>query len=185
VRDIAAQNASNRIGIRAFQLRKYPSGRDQGVILAVAPIGHDDWPEAAIRRGSPARPLQKGACAHNDLALGVRGQSKQWLTDSFSHRKSVVLQVNSKPYRQSDAVFLIRDSAQFGARRLSGEAAGFGNPTPVLRGKQLATGSPNRHNGGGKSLEAVHPLSANGGYRPNSAGSGRAMSSGPIAPERP
>src|SRR6516165_10512868 len=79
--------------------------------------------------------------------------------------------------------FLIRDSAQNGARRLSGEAAGFGNPTPVLRGKQLATGSPNRHNGGGKSLEAVHPLSANGGYRPNSGRSGRAMSSGPIAPK--
>src|SRR5215469_13437795 len=78
--------------------------------------------------------------------------------------------------------FLIRDSARNGARRLSGEAAGFGNPTPVLRGKQLATGSPNRHNGGGKSLEAVHPLSANGGYRPNSGRSGRAMSSGLIAP---
>src|SRR6516165_4535252 len=50
----------------------------------------------------------------------VRGQSKQWLTESFSHRKSVVLQVNSRPYGQSDPDFLIRDSAQFGARRCAG-----------------------------------------------------------------
>src|SRR6516164_7685662 len=48
---------------------------------------------AARRPGGPARPLQKGACPHNDLAPRVRGQSKQWLTDW--HRKLVVLQVNS------------------------------------------------------------------------------------------
>src|SRR6516164_2667445 len=86
---------------------------------------------AAVRhpRG-PARPLQNGACAHNDLGPGVRGQSKQWLTDSFSHRKSVVLQVNSRSYGQSDPEILIRDSAQNGARRLTDDPGDPGNRPP-------------------------------------------------------
>ena len=68
--------------------------------------------------------------AQNDLAPGVRGQSKQWLTDLFSHQKSVVLHVNSTPYGQSDPDFLIRESAQNGARRLTDGPSGMGKPKP-------------------------------------------------------
>jgi len=83
---------------------------------------------AARRPGGPARPLQKGACPHNDLAPRVRGQSKQWLTDW--HRKLVVLQVNSNALWAIWPRFLIRDSAQNGARRLTDGPYGMRKPHP-------------------------------------------------------
>jgi hypothetical protein len=80
-------------------------------------------------RGSaapPTRPLQNGACANNDLAPRVRGQSKPIKTMAYEPvftPKMVVLQVNSRPYGQSGSEILIRDSAQNGARRLTAASA--------------------------------------------------------------